>query len=118
MERNSGYGKKNTGRNRKGIRKFLLGNILGIVCLVAVIAVFAWKVPADASEQETRYKYFTSVYIQRDDTLWDISSQYITDEYDDIHDYMQEVMVINHLTDDHLQYGKRITVPYYSSELK
>ncbi len=32
--------------------------------------------------------------------------------------YMNEVMKINHMTTDRLTAGKKIIIPYYSSEIK
>lgn len=78
----------------------------------------AITVQADTGEGPKRYKYFTSVFVERDDTLWDLAVKYRTDEYADMQEYMNEVMAINHLADEQLQYGDWITVPYYSSELK
>ena len=65
-----------------------------------------------------RYKYYTTVYVDRDATLWDISKKYVSAEYPDIRAYMDEVKSINHLMDDELQYGTTICVPYYSDEYK
>lgn len=96
--------------------------VFGAVVLLTgllVSALSAIQVHADTSEEESRrYKYFTSVFVERDDTLWDLAAEYRTEEYADVREYVDEVMHINHLTDEQLQYGDWITVPYYSSELK
>ena len=116
-------------RNNKGIKMCRKRNqrrkaFLIVACsLVIVIMIFCSVSAVQANEeqshsQEETYKYYTSVYVDRDDTLWGIASEYMTHEYTDIYEYMDEVKTINHLTDDHLQYGTVICVPYYSEELK
>lgn len=73
----------------------------------------------DASAEDSdRYKYYTSVYVDRDVSLWTVSQKYMTEEYADIQAYMDEVKAINHMTDDELEYGTTICVPYYSDEFK
>ncbi|MGN1139849.1 MAG: LysM peptidoglycan-binding domain-containing protein [Oliverpabstia sp.] len=116
-------------RNNKGIRKCKKRNqgrkvfLIAACILVIVIMIFCSVSAVQANEdksnsQDKTYKYYTSVYIDRDDTLWGIASEYMTDEYADIYEYMDEVKTINHLTDDQLQYGTVICVPYYSEEFK
>ncbi|MCI9006733.1 MAG: LysM peptidoglycan-binding domain-containing protein [Lachnospiraceae bacterium] len=74
---------------------------------------------AEEPETETEYKYYTSIEIQKGDTLWEIAKEYInTDHYKDLMAYMNEVMKINHMTTDRLTAGKKIIIPYYSSEIK
>jgi len=69
-------------------------------------------------KDKKRYKYYTTVYVTRDMTLWDIAEEYITDEYSDKRAYIDEVMEINQLKSDKLSYGSTICVPYYSVEYK
>lgn len=66
------------------------------------------------------YKYYTSVCIEKGDTLSSIAADHISSEYRDIDDYIDEVRFINHIPadDDFLQIGTYIIVPYYSTELK
>lgn len=103
-------------KRRNHYHSFLL-----LVCVMAAAVGLIFRsgsaVNADDDIQE-RYKYYTSVYIDRDETLWNIASEYMSDEYADIRDYMDEVKTINHLTDDELEYGTTICVPYYSGEYK
>lgn len=102
---------------RAGRQAFTAGILLSAIILTVTI-LCGVCVQADTPEVPERYKYFTSVYVDRDDNLWDIAKEYMTEEYRDIREYVSEVMTINHLADEQLQYGERITVPYYSSELK
>lgn len=110
--------RKNRRMQRARRRMMVFGAVVLLTGLL-VSALSAIQVHADTSEEEPRrYKYFTSVFVERDDTLWDLATEYRTEEYADVREYVDEVMHINHLTDEQLQYGDWITVPYYSSELK
>lgn len=108
-------------KNRRRLKKHLkLHYIMSILFSAVIISIIFMKVsPVDAhADVPERYKYYTSVYVDRDDTLWDISKEYISEEYPDARDYIDEVVSINHLDSDELQYGTTICVPYYSDELK
>ena len=52
--------------------------------------------------------------IQRGDTLWSIASTYISDEYKDLNEYIDEIMISNGMSSDIIQAGKYIIVPYYA----
>lgn len=109
-------------RGTKGMKKRKRNHhkLLALVCVLAAVSMIfrsVYAVNADEDIQE-RYKYYTSVYVDRDETLWNIASEYMSDEYTDIREYMDEVKSINHLADDELQYGTTICVPYYSDEYK
>ena len=76
------------------------------------------QVEENYDEDKKSYKYYTTVYVTRNMTLWDIAEEYITDEYSDKRAYIDEVMEINQLKSDKLSYGSTICVPYYSVEYK
>ena len=89
-------------------------------CFLLIIIGFLMKVSVvgASAEDSDRYKYYTSVYVDRDVSLWTVSQEYMTEEYADIQAYIDEVKAINHMTDDELEYGTTICVPYYSDEFK
>lgn len=110
MRTNKGMKKRD-----KSHRRFLV-----VISILAALGIIICSVSAVEANGETkkRYKYYTSVYIDRDETLWDIASEYASEEYSDFRAYIEEVKEINHLKDDQVQYGSTICVPYYSDEYK
>lgn len=103
-------------RKRKE-RRFLC--MLTLCFLLAVICGTLKFTAIDAKADEPiRYKYYASVYIDRGDTLWGISEEYITEEYASIEEHIDEIRSINHIYGDKIEYGKVISVPYYSDEYK
>ena len=115
-------------KNEKRLRKkpnsrrnfrLLIGICILTVIIIILCSVSAVQANEDVEHIETvKYKYYTSVYIDRDDTLWKIASEHMSDEYLNIYEYMDEVKEINHMPDDKLQYGTVICIPYYSEEFK
>lgn len=71
-----------------------------------------------AAGQDRSYKYYTSLEIQEGDTLWEIASEHITEEYASVTEYVNEIKVLNHLGDDSIHAGQYLTIPYYSDTFR
>ena len=95
--------------------KLTLYSGIGIVVL-ALICIIAIKPQAslNAHPDHINTKYFTSVQVEAGDTLWGISQRYISPEYASTKEYIDEVIKINHITEDDIKAGCYITVPYYA----
>lgn len=88
---------------------------IGLVVLLIVILltiIFATKT-ATAKNDGYRIKQATSVQIKKGDTLWSIASEYMSSEYKDLNDYIEEIKISNGLTSDKIHAGNFIIVPYY-----
>lgn len=74
---------------------------------------------AEETEEETTYKYYTNIEIEKGDTLWKIADEYMDPaHYAGRSEYISEVMKINRMATDRLTAGKKIIVPYYSPEAR
>lgn len=71
-----------------------------------------------AADEENVYKYYTSIQIEPGDSLWGIASKYISEEYDSMQEYVNEIKSINGLGDDEIHSGQFLIIPYYSNEFK
>jgi len=89
------------------------------VILIAVITVAALRArysTKDAIATETKlYKMYT---IERGDSLWSIAEEYVDyGHYDDIRDYVDEVISINDLNDKNsITAGCNLVIPYYRED--
>lgn len=101
--------------------KFKNTNIsLKIVLLVFIFAIILLtglyinnaKVLADNPSNRT--KQVISIKIEKGDTLWDIANNYITEDYNDIIDYIDEIKFSNGLYTDTIHEGRYLIVPYYA----
>lgn len=93
--------------------------MLVIAAIFTGVVLMATVTRASDEGVPKRYKYYTTLYIEKDMTLWDIANEYSGMEYNDPNEYIKEVVAINHIKDpDHIEYGTVINIPYYSEEYK
>ncbi len=83
-----------------------------LLCNVSDISGFS-----SDSAKEKSYKYYTSIVIQKGDSLWSIAEEYMTDEYDGIEEYIWEIRRVNHICGDRIYAGQYLAIPRYMSEL-
>lgn len=90
-----------------------------ITALLIIIAILAGSSIAGLAKpsisEDSAHKYYTSITIEKGDTLWSIAAEYMTSEYDGIEEYIMEVRCLNHLYSDNIYAGEYLTVPYYSN---
>lgn len=65
-----------------------------------------------------RFKYITNIEVANGDTLWDIAGEYMSSEYKNRYEYIEEVCEINHLSNWNIEAGEHLVVPYFSSEYR
>ena len=70
-------------------RTFMLG--LMVLTVIVIGSVLLGTIRTQAAPAEPSYKYYTSIQIQKGDTLWNIADEYITDDYDSMDKYMEEI---------------------------
>ena len=104
---------------QRELRKHLL--IFAIILFsISFILVF-WRMglmsDAHTEDQAISYKYYKSVSVAYGDSLWDIAKENISyDHYKDINIYLDEVRSINHLSDNNINAGSNLIIPYYSDK--
>lgn len=93
---------------------------LAFLTLLTIAVVFVGTtITPQARTESPRIKYYTTLTVGASDSLYDISEKYMSGEYTDVNDFMNEICQINHIYDaDHLQVGTQIIIPYYSSDFK
>ncbi|HHV12854.1 MAG TPA: LysM peptidoglycan-binding domain-containing protein [Clostridiales bacterium] len=101
--------------NKKRI--WLLGIIILIFAVIFSVGFITKTVTA--SRNRERVKLVTSIEIQKGDTLWAIASEHMSDEYDNVKDYIDEIKLSNGLVSDEIHTGNFLILPYYEdSEYK
>ena len=93
-------------------RAMILIGLLITCSIILSLSIISIKVTAERVID--REKYVTSVKIEKGDSLWSIASKYITDEYDDMNSYIDEIKYSNGLTSEVIHEGRYIIVPYYA----
>lgn len=106
--------------SRRVFKKRVFTFVTATLFIIAAILIFSsisGFASTKASDNTSAYKYYTSIAVEKGDTLWSIASKYMTGEYSDVDDYINEVKYLNHLDSNGIYAGEYLTIPYYSSEL-
>lgn len=103
-------------RIRQLRRRLFMG--VGTLLLILIISISFFSIQAKAESKNTihEYKYFKSVTVSSNDTLWNYAKEYSNDG--NYEKYINEVIRINNLNDDKILIGMNLVIPYYSSEFK
>ena len=110
--------KRSLKRVREARRKFV--RIMLGLCLMMMLSVSLGVIHSNAhgADIEGDYKYYTTIKLDKGDTLWELANTYGANEYyKNNKAYINEVININNLksaTD--IRAGQIIIIPYYSSE--
>ena len=102
---------KRSRKNNRSLRKQL------IICMTSIIIIvlgcgFFGNIRSSAHDSISDDTYYTSITIERGDTLWSIAEEYITDDFDSIPEYIQALKNMNGLEDDCIRSGMSLTVSY------
>lgn len=105
-------------RNRREVvkkQRMAAAVIVAVICILIGSVLFG-AMRAKAASAVSYYKYYTSIQVQKGDTLWKIADTYRADEYVDRNAYIEEICSINHVTEHDIHAGQYLTIPYYSIE--
>lgn len=93
----------------------LIITAIGIILALSLFFTGTASKDRNVNASTHNEKYFKCITIEEDDTLWSIAGDYISEEYDSIDDYIQEVMSINNLSNEKIYCGATLVIPYYAS---
>lgn len=101
------------------MEKRLIAIISIIVISVLILIGSSINAFANSRSEEAFYKYYTSIRIEKGDTLWNIADDYIIDGMVSREDFISEVCQLNRISEnDILHSGDYIVIAYYSTEKK
>lgn len=104
-------------RQRQLRRHILIGTVTMVLTVILSSTFGGFLLKANAKkDEETYFKYYTSIEVKYGDTLWSIATEHMTPQYESVEDYVYEVMEMNHLKEDTIHAGEYIIIPYYSAE--
>lgn len=97
-----------------------MGFIAACICMLVAISIFSVSMALASDKQPAHQysnKYYTSIDIEKNDTLWGIAQQYACSGAD-IDEYIKNIKSINRLSGDNITQGQSLIVYYYSDEIK
>lgn len=93
-------------------KQIVMGSVIIFIMIASIWGRITNTVLA-STRGENRTKMVTSILVKEDDTLWDIATQYYTEEYSSISKYIKEIKKSNGLQTDHIHAGYSLIIPYY-----
>ena len=107
--------RRNKARRTKQLRRRILF-CFGTLMLIMIISISFFSIQAKAESKNAvhEYKYFKSVTVNSNDSLWNYAVEY--SNTDDYSKYVDEVIRMNNLHDSNIKTGMNLVIPYYSSE--
>lgn len=105
----------NRNRRNRQLRRHIRILLLTVVAVLGIsFGMFSIHAKADSHDSVHVYKYYKSVTVHGNDTLWNYAMKYAPD--DDYDKYIREVVRMNNLRDDNIDVSMNIIIPYYSNE--
>jgi hypothetical protein len=92
--------------------------ILIVSVLILTVSIKAITAMASNSDQRAMQKYYRTVSIDFDDTLRSIAEEnFDAEHYMSVNDYLNEIMDINHISENSaISGGMIIYIPYYGEK--
>ena len=95
-------------------RQALLAAVMFLTILATVFVITgclkANQVKASSAKEEN--VYYKTIRVEEGDTLWTLADQYMGSNSFDRQQYIDEVKEMNHLTDDTIESGAYLMIPY------
>lgn len=95
-------------------RQALLAAVMFLTILATVFVITgclkANQVKASSAKEEN--VYYKTIQVEEGDTLWTLADQYMGSNSFDRQQYIDEVKEMNHLTDDTIESGAYLMIPY------
>lgn len=86
--------------------------------IAAIISLGSIIVKAsDNNHKKEEYKYYTSITIEDNDTLWSIEDKY-NNGNEDKNTYINNIIQLNNMNSDVIKKGANLLVYYYSDQVK
>ena len=115
--------KANDSLNQRARKVMIQKRVIAIagILIVSLLILLGSSIRTFASSRDNKplHKYYTSIQIEKGDSLWTLSDKYIVDGVYSKDDFIKETSELNHLTNqDELHAGDYLTIAYYSTEIK
>ena len=94
--------RRNLIRRQRQLRRRL--SLFAAAVLIALsMAGGSFIVRAENASPDVVYKYYTSIRVEKGDSLWSIADRHADGNFESKQDFLQEVIQINHLLDSDIR---------------
>jgi len=94
---------------------------ISAIIFISLLILIGSSISAFANSRSgsTYHKYYTSIQLEKGDTLWTIADDYVIDGLMSKEDFINEVCQLNKISEnDILHSGDYIVIAYYSPDLQ
>ena len=98
-------------------RMILLLAALFVITVGSIVCGSIFSSAKDSATDIPQYKYYKSITIEQGDSLWSIAQEYRSDTYEDVQEYINELVQLNGLTSMTIHEGQHLVVAYYDAEM-
>lgn len=88
--------------------------MITICMVVLVFASLVTPIVKASTSRSPRTMHVKSIEIQDGDSLWSIAKSYYNDEFASIEEYVEVIKASNNMTNDVINTGNYLIIPYYS----
>lgn len=105
-------------KKKKAVKRQILFTLVMFVTILATICIVTNCLKANqanastAREENVCYK---TIQVEEGDSLWTLADEYMGNSSFDRQQYIDEVKEMNHLTDDTIESGAYLMIPYVES---
>lgn len=110
------FATENSRQLSKTERNLLTAGVAATIVLLIMIMVLSVGMMHSTARKKAYadlHPYYTSISVEKGDSLWSIASRYSAESPMDVQTYVSEIKRINHLTGDTIHAGDDITIVYY-----
>lgn len=93
--------------------KYNKGIIITLCIIIFSITIIFNSGNHKAYADTINEKCYRYIEVETGDSLWSIAEEYMSEEYDSIDDYIDEVKQINNIKSDKIYRGATLVIPYY-----
>lgn len=70
-------------------------------------------VQAGGENESRKPECYLSIRVHAGESLWEISKRYYSSEYKNMNWYVRKIKYLNHMTDENVNAGSYLIIPYY-----
>lgn len=95
--------------------KILLSFITILLTFCIILLIWNPKSVTVDAKNNNRIKTVTSIQIRKGDSLWGIAGEYLTEEYTNRNDLIEEIKRCNGISSDIIHEDRYLLIPHYKS---
>lgn len=102
-------------KKKQALKRQFFGISIFFLTILAIVLVSTSCLKANQVKASTLHKeniYYKTIQVHEGDTLWTLADQYMGNTSFNRQHYIDEVKEMNHLTDDTIQSGAYLMIPY------